>query len=74
MKNIIALTMGMLVAGVVSLQAADAKANWDKHCAKCHGSDGLALRRARHTPVDEQFDARHRHGPGCIQGASVGNV
>ena len=40
MKKIIAITMGMLVAGVVSLQAADAKENWDKHCAKCHGTDG----------------------------------
>lgn len=40
MKKIIAITMGMLVAGVVSLQAADAKENWDKHCAKCHGADG----------------------------------
>lgn len=23
-----------------SLTAADAKANWEKHCAKCHGADG----------------------------------
>lgn len=23
-----------------SAQAADAQANWDKHCAKCHGKEG----------------------------------
>jgi len=27
-----------MVAGV--LHAADAKENWTKHCAKCHGADG----------------------------------
>jgi cytochrome c553 len=34
----------LLLAGVVatagSLAAADAKENWEKHCTKCHGSDG----------------------------------
>jgi len=29
-----------LVAGGVSVYGADAKANWDKHCTKCHGADG----------------------------------
>jgi mono/diheme cytochrome c family protein len=32
------LTSTLLATG--SLLAADAKANWDKHCAKCHGADG----------------------------------
>jgi cytochrome c553 len=26
--------------GAVSVRAADAKENWDKNCAKCHGPDG----------------------------------
>ena len=26
--------------GASSLLAADAKANWEKHCQKCHGADG----------------------------------
>lgn len=33
-----------LISGVIavagSLAAADVKENWEKHCAKCHGSDG----------------------------------
>ena len=32
------LTSALLATG--SLLAADVKANWDKHCAKCHGVDG----------------------------------
>ena len=37
------LTITCLVAGLLgagSLLAADAKANWEKHCQKCHGADG----------------------------------
>jgi len=30
----------LLLAGAVSLRAADAKATYDKDCAKCHGKDG----------------------------------
>jgi cytochrome c553 len=40
MKKLIVLTCALLVAGAVSLRAADAKENWDKNCAKCHGEDG----------------------------------
>jgi cytochrome c6 len=32
------LTGLFLAAG--SLSAADVKANWEKHCQKCHGADG----------------------------------
>src|SRR5690242_10021542 len=40
MKRILALLiLGFLAAGV-SARAADAKENWDKQCAKCHGADG----------------------------------
>ncbi len=28
------------IAGALSASAADAQANWDKQCAKCHGADG----------------------------------
>lgn len=34
-----ALLTGLFLA-VGSLSAADAKANWEKHCSKCHGADG----------------------------------
>ena len=40
MKKLIVCTMALLVAGAVSVRAADAKDNWDKNCKKCHGEDG----------------------------------
>ena len=32
--------MALLVAGAVTVRAADAKENWEKDCKKCHGPDG----------------------------------
>jgi len=40
MKKLIVISVALLIAGAVSVRAADAKENWDKHCAKCHGPDG----------------------------------
>jgi cytochrome c553 len=42
MKNIKRILLTVVMAGVCawSLSAATPKANWDKHCAKCHGKDG----------------------------------
>ena len=40
MKNLIIITCVLLMAGAVSVRAADAKETWDKNCAKCHGEDG----------------------------------
>ena len=34
------LIIAGVIAAVGSLAAADVKQNWEKHCAKCHGSDG----------------------------------
>ena len=34
-----AVLTGLFLA-VGSLNAAEVKANWDKHCLKCHGADG----------------------------------
>ncbi|HVT73133.1 MAG TPA: cytochrome c [Lacunisphaera sp.] len=40
MKKNLLLT-ALLSLGVVTASfAADAKANWEEHCAKCHGADG----------------------------------
>ena len=39
MKRTLLIT-GLLLATGVVLRAADAKENWAKHCAKCHGEDG----------------------------------
>lgn len=40
MKKLIVLSLAFLVAGAVSLRAADAKELWEKNCTKCHGEDG----------------------------------
>jgi cytochrome c553 len=40
MKKLIVLSLGLLMAGAMGVRAADAKENWDKACAKCHGADG----------------------------------
>jgi mono/diheme cytochrome c family protein len=40
MKKLIACSMALLIAGAISVRAADAKENWEKNCAKCHGADG----------------------------------
>jgi mono/diheme cytochrome c family protein len=40
MKKLAMVTLALLITGIVSARAADAKENWDKQCAKCHGPDG----------------------------------
>ena len=40
MKQLLLLSGAILVAAAMTASAADAKANYDKHCAKCHGADG----------------------------------
>jgi mono/diheme cytochrome c family protein len=40
MKKITIIACALLMAGAVSLRAADAKEIWAKNCAKCHGEDG----------------------------------
>ena len=40
MKELIVFSLALLVAGAVTVRAADAKENWEKNCTKCHGADG----------------------------------
>lgn len=40
MKKLMISTLALLAGALTALQAADAKENWDKQCAKCHGADG----------------------------------
>ena len=40
MKKILTLSIAIMAAAVLSASAADAKATYEKDCAKCHGKDG----------------------------------
>jgi cytochrome c1 len=40
MKKLLALAIAVLVMAGVTAKAAEAKAIYDKDCAKCHGTDG----------------------------------
>lgn len=40
MKTKLLVVSAILAAGVPAALAADAKANWEEHCAKCHGTTG----------------------------------
>ena len=40
MKKSTTLGLALLIAGAVSIHAADVKENWAQHCTKCHGDDG----------------------------------
>jgi len=40
MKKLILLAITLTFAAAVTASAGDAKENWEKSCAKCHGADG----------------------------------
>ncbi len=40
MKNHTAIAALLLLGPALTASAADAAANWEEHCAKCHGADG----------------------------------
>ena len=40
MKKIILLAAAITFTAAMTASAGDAKENWDKSCAKCHGADG----------------------------------
>jgi cytochrome c553 len=40
MKRILTLSVAIMAVSALSANAADAKANYEKDCAKCHGADG----------------------------------
>jgi cytochrome c553 len=40
MKRILTLSIAIMAVSALSAKAADAKANYEKGCAKCHGADG----------------------------------
>lgn len=42
MKTKLIVLSWLIAVGIPAAVAADAKANWDDHCAKCHGATGKA--------------------------------
>ena len=40
MKKLLTLTVAIIAASALSAAAGDAKENYEKDCAKCHGTDG----------------------------------
>ena len=40
MRKILTLSIAIMAAATLSVSAADAKATYEKDCAKCHGKDG----------------------------------
>lgn len=64
MKKFLLMTLAFTSAALLSAAAADAKANYDKSCAKCHGADGkgqtkmgqkLGIKDLTDTKVQEGF-------------------
>jgi mono/diheme cytochrome c family protein len=53
MKITALLTAALICGSAAFASAADAKANWDQHCAKCHGADGKGK-----TKMGEKVGAR----------------
>ena len=40
MKKLLTIGIGIILGSALAVRAADAKATYDKDCAKCHGADG----------------------------------
>ena len=54
MKILTVLIVVLFLAPTVSVRAADAKENWTKYCAQCHGADGTA-----NTPMGKKLNAKN---------------
>lgn len=53
MKSSLILTGSLIIASSLCALGADAKANWDTHCAQCHGKGGNA-----DTKIGKQLNAK----------------
>ncbi len=58
MKKIIPLIIAVLAIPALSVSAANGKALFEKHCAKCHGKDGKG-----HTFMGKRFHAKDYTNP-----------
>ncbi|MEI6780081.1 MAG: cytochrome c [Verrucomicrobiota bacterium] len=63
MKKLMIIGVALLVAGAVTVRAADAKENWDKNCTKCHGADGKGkTKMGEKLAVKDYTDAKVQDG------------
>jgi mono/diheme cytochrome c family protein len=63
MKKLMIISVALLVVGAVSVRAADAKENWEKNCAKCHGPDGKGkTKMGEKLAVKDYTDAKVQEG------------
>ena len=59
MKKLIAAAVALTFGAVVVASAADAKENWDKQCAKCHGKEGKGdTKMGRKLSISDLTDAK----------------
>jgi cytochrome c553 len=63
MKKTLILALAMMAAGLISARADDAKSNWDKSCAKCHGADGKGdTKMGKRLGIKDYTDAKVQAG------------
>ena len=63
MKKLMIVGVALLIAGAVSVRAADAKENWEKNCSKCHGPDGKGkTKMGEKLAVKDYTDAKVQDG------------
>src|SRR5205814_1518419 len=59
MKTTILPAVALFIAAMTSMRAAEVKENWEKHCQKCHGTDGKGqTKMGRQSGVKDYTDAK----------------
>lgn len=63
MKKTCVLSVLLFLGAAVGACAADAQANWDEHCAKCHGPDGKGqTKMGKKLSIRDLTDAKVQEG------------
>lgn len=63
MKKLIALALAVGFGAALTASGADAKENWEKHCAKCHGADGKGqTKMGQKLGIKDYTDAKVQEG------------